>query len=180
MIPINSVLKYAILILYKRRMNMPKLYFASPLFTEMEVTFNANLAQKIRTQYPELDVFLPQEQMAINDKNAYADSKMIAQYDTQAVLESDVLLAVLDGICIDPGVASEIGVAYQAGIPIIGLYSDSRQRGANNPKKIAALEEIAESQFSYINLYTVGLIKLNGLIVPTSEQAIEAIKQFIV
>ena len=116
---------------------MPKLYFASPLFTEMEVTFNANLAQKIRTQYPELDVFLPQEQMAINDKNAYADSKMIAQYDTQAVLESDVLLAVLDGICIDPGVASEIGVAYQAGIPIIGLYSDSRQRGANNPKTVA-------------------------------------------
>lgn len=158
---------------------MPKLYFASPLFTEMEVAFNAQLAARIRHHFPEMDVFLPQEQMAINDKNAYADAKMIAQYDTQAVLESDVVLAILDGQIIDPGVASEIGVAYQAGIPVIGLYTDVRQQGGTHPQKIAALQEICESQFSYVNLYTVGLIKLNGEIVNSSDQVCAAIERVL-
>lgn len=154
---------------------MPKLYFASPLFSEMEVAFNAKLAATIRTQLPELEIFLPQEQGEINDKNAYADSTMIARLDTEAVVASDLLLAVLDGQVIDPGVASEIGIAYQAGIPIIGLYTDSRQQGATNQKKIDALQEIAESQFGYVNLYTVGLIKLRGEIVNRSEDVVAAI-----
>lgn len=158
---------------------MPKLYFASPLFTEMELAFNAQLAQTIRTALPDLEVFLPQEQMAINDKNAYADSTMIAKLDTQAVLASDVLLAVLDGQIIDPGVASEIGVAYQAGIPIVGLYTDSRQQGGTHPDKLKALQEIAESQFAYVNLYTVGLIKLNGKIVNQSSQVVPAIQAYL-
>ncbi|VTS16796.1 Nucleoside 2-deoxyribosyltransferase [Streptococcus pseudoporcinus] len=152
-----------------------KIYFASPLFTEMEVTFNKTLVEKIRQTYPEADVFLPQEQGEINDKQAYADSKMIAKLDTQAVLESDLLIAILDGQVIDPGVASEIGVAYQAGIPILGLYSDSRQLGADNQQKIEALQEVGESQFAYVNLYTVGLIKLNGKVVSSSQELLEAI-----
>ncbi|EFR43778.1 nucleoside 2-deoxyribosyltransferase [Streptococcus pseudoporcinus] len=152
-----------------------KIYFASPLFTEMEVTFNKTLVEKIRQTYPEADVFLPQEQGEINDKQAYADSKMIAKLDTQAVLESDLLIAILDGQVIDPGVASEIGVAYQAGIPILGLYSDSRQLGADNQQKIEALQEVGESQFAYVNLYTVGLIKLNGKVVSSSQELLEVI-----
>ena len=114
---------------------MPHLYFASPLFTEMERTFNAQVVANLRAQVPDLTVFLPQEQEAINDKNAYADSQMIARYDTEAVLKSDVLVAVLDGQLIDPGVASEIGIAYQAGIPIVGLYTDVRQQGGSHTLK---------------------------------------------
>lgn len=158
---------------------MPKLYFASPLFTEMEFAFNAQLAQTIREALPDLEIFLPQEQGEINDKNAYADSKMIAKLDTEAVLSSNIMLAVLDGQVIDPGVASEIGIAYQAGIPIVGLYTDSRQLGATNEQKIAALQEVAESQFAYVNLYTVGLIKLNGKIVRSSQEVPAAIKELL-
>ena len=120
---------------------------------------------------------MPQEQGEINDKNAYADSTMIAKLDTEAVLASDVMFAVLDGQIIDPGVASEIGIAYQAGIPIVGLYTDSRQQGATNQNKIDALQEIAESQFGYVNLYTVGLIKLRGEIVNRSEDVVAAIQR---
>ncbi|XJS10228.1 nucleoside 2-deoxyribosyltransferase [Aerococcaceae bacterium WGS1372] len=158
---------------------MTQIYFASPLFSEMELNYNQQIVNKIRQAYPEIEVFLPQEQGDINDKSAYADSKMIAQLDTKAVLESDLVLAVLDGLVIDPGVASEIGVAYQAGIPVIGLYSDPRQQGADNPKKIKALQEIAESQFGYVNLYTIGLIKLNGTVVGSSEELIRQIANYI-
>lgn len=158
---------------------MTQIYFASPLFSEMELRYNQELVDRIRLEYPEVDVFLPQEQGDINDKTAYADSKMIAQLDTEAVLESRLLIAVLDGLVIDPGVASEIGVAYQAGIPVIGLYTDPRQQGADNPDKIAALQEIAESQFAYVNLYTIGLIKLNGIVVGSSEELIQQIANYI-
>lgn len=156
---------------------MTKLYFASPLFSEMEFAFNAQLAALIRSHIPGIDIFLPQEQGEINDKNAYADSTMIAKLDTDAVLASDIMLAVLDGQLIDPGVASEIGIAYQAGIPIVGLYTDSRQQGATNQKKLDALQEIAESQFSYVNLYTVGLIKLRGEVVNRSQDVSAAIQR---
>ncbi len=170
---------HGIMVLDYIKENTMKIYFASPLFTEMEVTFNQVLVEKIRQTYPDVEVFLPQEQGDINDKNAYADSKMIAQLDTQAVLDSDLLIAVLDGQVIDPGVASEIGVAYQAGIPILGLYSDSRQLGADNQDKLNALKTVAESQFGYVNLYTVGLIKLNGKIVSSSQDLLQAIAEFL-
>lgn len=157
---------------------MTQVYFASPLFNEMEQAFNQKVVDEIRQALPDITVFLPQEQGEVNDKQAYADSKMIARLDTEALLASDLMVAVLDGQVIDPGVASEIGIAYQAGIPIIGLFSDIRQQGADHPEKLKALQEIAESQFPYVNLYTVGLIKLRGTIVKSSKELAPAIQTY--
>lgn len=150
-----------------------KLYFAAPLFAASDLHYNSELVASIRQQYPQLEIYLPQENAAINDKSAYADSKMIALADTEKVLESDLMIALLDGLTIDAGVASEIGVAYAKGIPVLGLYTDSRQQGADNQQKLAALQTVAENQFHYVNLYTVGLIKLNGEIY-SSEAALLA------
>lgn len=158
---------------------MTKIYFASPLFSEMELLYNTTIVTKIRNQFPNVSVYLPQEQMAINDKNAYADAKTIAQYDTKELLDSQLVIAVLDGAIIDVGVASEIGVAYQAGIPVLGLYTDSRQQGATNQKKLDALKDVAESQFSYVNLYTAGLIKLNGEIVRSSKELLDRLPAYL-
>ena len=96
---------------------------------------------------------------------------------TEAVLKSGVLVAVLDGQIIDPGVASEIGIAYQAGIPVVGLYTDVRQQGGSHPEKLKALQDVAESQFSYVNLYTTGLIKLRGEIVTASADLPAAVQR---
>ncbi|OJG81633.1 nucleoside 2-deoxyribosyltransferase [Enterococcus pallens] len=147
------------------------------MFAQSDLRYNEHLVQQIRDLSPEITVYLPQENEAINDKSAYADSKMIALADTEEVLKSDLMVAVLDGITIDAGVASEIGVAYAKGIPIIALYSDTRQQGAENQKKLAALLTPAENQFHYLNLYTVGLVKLNGQVVATEAALLEAIQQ---
>jgi nucleoside 2-deoxyribosyltransferase len=155
-----------------------KLYFAGPLFAQADLAYNAYLVKKIRELKPTIKVYLPQENAAINDKMAYADSKMIALADTEKVLESDLLIALLDGATIDAGVASEIGVAYAKQIPIIGLYTDTRQQGAHNPKKLAALAEVTENQFHYVNLYTAGLIKLNGTILNNEADFLAAIQDF--
>ena len=156
-----------------------KIYFASPLFSSMELRYNASVVEEIRKEYPDLEVYLPQEQGDINDKSSYANSVMIAQVDTEGLLSSDLLIAVLDGISIDAGVASEVGVAYQAGIPIIGLYTDSRQSGYDNEEKLAALKELGESQFSYVNLYTVGLCKMAGELVDSEEDLLRTINKYI-
>lgn len=158
---------------------MKQIYFASPLFSNMELAYNAKVVDMIREAYPNVRVFLPQEADEINDKNNYADSKMIAKYDTKAVMNSDLLIAVLDGLTIDPGVASEVGVAYAKGIPCIGLFTDPRVNGFENKDKINALAEIGESQFPYVNLYTVGLIKLNGEVVGSEAQLIEVISKYL-
>ncbi|MGM0166427.1 nucleoside 2-deoxyribosyltransferase [Enterococcus sp. AZ135] len=155
------------------------IYFAAPLFAKSDLLYNQYLVEKIRTISTDLTIYLPQENDGINDKSAYADSKMIALADTEEVLRSDLMVALLDGLTIDAGVASEIGVAYAKGIPVIALYTDSRQQGADNQKKIDALQTPAENQFHYLNLYTVGLIKLNGTIVNTEEALLEQIKSFL-
>lgn len=155
------------------------LYFAAPLFAQSDLLYNQYLVKKIRALSPDLTIYLPQENAGINDKSAYADSKMIALADTEEVLKSDLMIALLDGLTIDAGVASEIGVAYAKGIPVIGLYTDSRQQGAENQQKLAALQTPAENQFHYLNLYTVGLIKLNGVIVNTETALLEQVDSFL-
>lgn len=155
-----------------------KIYFANGLFSQADAEFNARVVAKLRAMYPLVEVYLPQENASINDKNAYADSLMIAKADTDKVLASDLLIAVLDGPTIDNGVASEIGVAYQAHIPILGLYTDSRRLGATNQQKLDALQEVAENQFHYLNLYTTGLIKLNGKILTSVDDLLAAVREY--
>lgn len=154
-------------------------YYAAPLFSHMELEYNSRMVERIRSSYPQLDLYVPQENGAINDKSAYADSVTIAKHDTDALLASNIMIAILDGQTMDVGVATEIGVAFQAGIPVVALFSDSRQQGATNSKKLAALQEVAESQFPYVNLYTIGLIKTNGVVVNTPEALIEQMRIFL-
>jgi nucleoside 2-deoxyribosyltransferase len=154
-----------------------KIYFANALFSQADFEYNARLVAELRQADPTLSIYLPQENAAINDKNAYANAEMIAQADTEQLTASNLVIAILDGPTIDVGVASEIGVAFAKQIPIIGLYTDSRQQGATNTQKIAALQQIAENQFHYLNLYTVGLIKSNGAIVNSTDALIKAIQE---
>ncbi|AYW48669.1 nucleoside 2-deoxyribosyltransferase [Tetragenococcus osmophilus] len=154
-------------------------YFAAPMFAKSELIYNSYLVEKIRQQYPDLAIYLPQENDTINDKTAYADSKMIALADTQKVEESQLMIALLDGITIDSGVASEVGIAYANHIPILGLYTDSRQQGSDNQQKLEALGTVAENQFHYLNLYTVGLIKLNGQVYSSEEALLTGLNEFL-
>lgn len=153
-------------------MKKRKIYFASPLFTEMEREWNEKIVSEFESK-SDTKVYLPQRNMSINDKSAYANSQDIMRGDMDELLSSDAIVAVLDGQVIDAGVAAEIGVAHQRGMKIIGFYSDSRTQGYDNAKKIEALGELGENQFAYINLFVVGLIKDRGVLVSTSDELIK-------
>lgn len=125
-----------------------KIYFAAPMFAKSDLLYNEQIVKEVRALSPELSIYLPQENEAINDKTAYADSRMIALADTEKVLESDLMIALLDGLTIDAGVASEIGVAYANGIPVIGLYTDTRQQGGTHPKKSLRYKKLLRINFT--------------------------------
>lgn len=157
-----------------------KIYFGAPLFNEMEQMFNEYVVGKIRETYGDkVEVYLPQENASINDKSGFADSIAIAQGDNAYLEEADMLIAMLDGVTPDSGLSAELGYYYSLERPILGLYTDTRQGTHGNQQKIEALDKIAESQFSYINLYTVGLVKLRGEILNSSGKLIEKIGEFL-
>lgn len=155
-------------------------YLANGLFSQADRMFNEFIAETLREDIEDLDLYLPQENFGINDKNAYADSKMIANGDNEKLLNSDFLIAVIDGVEIDSGVACEIGVATILDVPTFALYTDTRQLGRDNQKKINALiKDATESQFFYRNLYVIGNIKNSGGGIYSSiADVVEAIKEY--
>jgi len=91
---------------------------------------------------------------------------------------SDVLVAVLDGVEIDSGVAAEIGAFSMLNRPIIGVFTDVRQQGRENMMKIEALiRDGIENQFVYRNLFVIGLIKRNGVITTSINDAVLAVQE---
>jgi len=151
-----------------------KAYLANGLFSEADVLYNELLAKQLREALPGIELYVPQENGDINDKTAYANSLMIAQADTEKLVNSDFLVAVLDHM--DEGVMAEIGLFSTTGKPIFGLFTDSRQQGRENQKKIDALiDDPVENQFPYVNLFVVGCIKKNGKIFSTRDELIDYI-----
>ncbi|WP_010285832.1 nucleoside 2-deoxyribosyltransferase [Kurthia massiliensis] len=151
-------------------------YLANGLFSLGDRLVNEHIAKHVRQALPDVDLYVPQENGAINDKSAYADSEQIAAADMDALKKSDFLIAVLDGVEIDSGVAAEIGAFSMLERPIFALFTDTRQQGRDNTKKMQALQQDAtENQFIYRNLFVVGLIKQRGIIASTVEELIEAL-----
>ncbi|GEL66741.1 nucleoside 2-deoxyribosyltransferase [Marinilactibacillus psychrotolerans] len=157
---------------------MKKIYLGGPLFSEMEASYNKLLANEIRKKL-KVEVYNPVENEAINDKSGYADSIMIAEGDNAHLEASDILVALLDGPVVDPGLAAEIGYFYSMNKPIIALYTDSRQGSFGNQQKIDAIDDIAESQFSYVNLYIVGLIKKRGFVLDSKEKLLNKLEEIL-
>jgi len=156
-----------------------KAYLANGLFSLGDRLVNEQLAVAIRDAISSIELYVPQENDAINDKTAYADSLAIAQADLEMLQKSDVLVAVLDGVEIDSGVAAEIGAFAMLNRPIIGVFTDVRQQGRDNMQKIEALvRDGIENQFVYRNLFVIGLIKRNGIITSSIEEAVQAVRKF--
>ncbi|WP_337982411.1 nucleoside 2-deoxyribosyltransferase [Lysinibacillus sp. C5.1] len=155
-----------------------KAYLANGLFSLGDRLVNERLATAIRQAIPNIELYVPQENDAINDKASYADSLAIAEADLAMLQTSDVLVAVLDGVEIDSGVAAEIGAFSMLNRPIVGVFTDVRQQGRENMMKIEALiRDGIENQFVYRNLFVIGLIKRNGVITTSIDDAVLAVQE---
>lgn len=102
-----------------------RVYFAGPLFTAAEQTWNADLAGALRGAGHE--VFVPQEQ----EKGKPASG--IFAVDVEGIDWADVLVAIMDGPDPDSGTAWECGYAFGKK-PIVLVRTDFRaQTGGSGP-----------------------------------------------
>jgi nucleoside 2-deoxyribosyltransferase len=95
-----------------------KVYFAGPLFSTPERSWNAEVASGLRTAGHE--VFLPQE----NEPGL--DAAGIFAADKAGIDGSECLVAIMDGPGPDAGTSWEVGYAFGRGMPIVLVRTDFR------------------------------------------------------
>ncbi|MDO5755529.1 MAG: nucleoside 2-deoxyribosyltransferase [Tissierellia bacterium] len=125
-----------------------KAYLASHFFNDAFFRWTEDFAQYLE-ENTDLELYVPQRNDRINDKKNNDDQITdiaIAKADTEALKESNILIACIDGLTIDDGVAGEImGHAIMKemeeeynipGIPrtIIGIITDMRWLGTGENK----------------------------------------------
>lgn len=164
----------------------PKVYLASQIFAECWRDYNVKLVDKILEKYPDIDIYVPQLNNSINDKTKCASAEDICIGDfTNNLDKDDIVIAVVDGDT--PGIGTTLEVGYfsrrcQEEIEkygstkkrIISLYTDSRECSSTYLKeKNEKLKEIAECQYSYLNLLLVGALKRYGVICRTIDEVVD-------
>lgn len=125
---------------------MKSIYLAAPLFNQQERDFNKFIKESLKSHF---NVFLPQEdglllETLLNDgMDLHTAEKKIFSADVNAMKSSDILLAILDGACIDEGVAFEIGYMKALNKQCIGLQTDIRRQlpSGNNPMINTSLDQ---------------------------------------
>lgn len=161
-------------------------YLASHFFNDAMFTWTENLAKYIEEK-TDLILYVPQRNADINDKKNNDDiitDIKIAQADTAELKKANILIACLDGLSIDDGVAAEImahGVMAEFekehGIDfprlIIGIITDMRYIGTGENKL-------------YRNLMIVGKVKEHGNLIvgyagddSYKEELVDLINDFI-
>ncbi len=100
-----------------------KIFLAAPIFSLAEREFNSKLAGELRKKGYE--VFLAQE-LGVLDSSDNDIKRKLFKEDLKALNESDIVVAVLDGMEVDSGVTFELGYAYAKGKKIVGVRTDHR------------------------------------------------------
>lgn len=122
-----------------------KIYTAGPLgFSEAGRGFHNQrlLPLLVRLGHEVLDPWVLTEQRLIDEvlsmpygmdrRNAWRDiNKIIGENNRRAIDACDMVLAVLDGVDVDSGTASEIGYAFAGGKPVLGYRGDFRLSADN-------------------------------------------------
>ncbi len=141
------------------------IYWANSLFGEADRCFNKKYAVRLRALG--YSVYLPQEaDINLGTEKSPPSSFGIFTSDTRAILLSRLLVACLDQETIDSGVACEVGIAYAYGLPTIGLYTDIRQYREGRGRM-------------YKNVYVIGAIENNGVIVSDEDELVRAIQIYL-
>lgn len=94
--------------------NKINVYLAGGMFCEADRMYNALLAQKIRERVGEhIDLYVPQENLSINDKTKCANSHDIFWGDYNRLQNTDIFIARIDGDIPPSGTSAEIGIMSQ-------------------------------------------------------------------
>lgn len=112
-----------------------KIYLAAPLFNEMELERNLRICNRLEDIG--LSVFMPQRDGGAVYKimqdnpgmNEVEVEDKIFNMDISAMVNSDVILFLMDGIALDEGSCFELGYMYAIGKKCYGYKTDARNFG---------------------------------------------------
>lgn len=91
-----------------------QVYLAGSMFCEADRMYNALLAEKIRERVGDhIDLYVPQENLSINDKTKCANSHDIFWGDYNRLQKCDIFIARIDGDIPPSGTSAEIGIMSQ-------------------------------------------------------------------
>jgi nucleoside 2-deoxyribosyltransferase len=94
--------------------NKIQVYLAGSMFCEADRMYNALLARKIRERVGDyIDLYVPQENLSINDKTKCANSHDIFWGDYNRLQNCDIFIARIDGDIPPSGTSAEIGIMSQ-------------------------------------------------------------------
>jgi nucleoside 2-deoxyribosyltransferase len=127
-----------------------KVYLSAPLFTQVQRRWNRMLATGLMERIAGAQVILPQDFKFGQSFNKRKDFPKIFRACVEGVRQADVMVAVLDGPDVDSGTALEMGIAYERGIPIVGVRTDYREgqdRGVNLAVAGTCAEMLREMSF---------------------------------
>lgn len=108
---------------------MKKIYVAAPLFNDMELKRNEEMAKYLESIGYE--AYLPQNECGlaselIDDNNKLEVNKKIFESDIKGIKNCDILLFLLDGRVPDEGACVELGMAYAWNKKCVGFKTDTR------------------------------------------------------
>ena len=145
---------------------MKKIYLAAPLFSVFERNINVYIANEIeKTQ--KYNVFLPQKISPIKEQDIY-NMKPIYDGCKDNIINSDIVLAIVDGSDVDSGVAWELGYAFACNIPTLCIRTDIRKSEGNG----------VNIMIEYSATKTIYLTKYNQTVNMLIEKIIAELEEF--
>ena len=165
------------------------MYMAGPIFYYGDYLRSIEWANKIRAEFPFLEIYSPVENTDINGaegKKKFAGSQDIAAADNLRLNKADILVACIDGDVLPSGTCAEIGkfhekIARGDNKYMIGVCTDTRQcyLTHSEAKDAGGAASLGEQQYSYQNLYVTGLIKEVGVLVSNIEEVIAELHKIL-
>lgn len=104
-----------------------RVYVAAPLFSDAERTYNARLAALLEKNL--FEVYLPQDAGDDSDARGESAQNHLFCKNLEALRESDIIVAIIEGADADSGTSWEMGYAFSEGKPVIALRTDFRRVG---------------------------------------------------
>jgi nucleoside 2-deoxyribosyltransferase/predicted secreted protein len=130
-----------------------RVYLAALLFSEAERSYNSRIADLLKRNL--FEAHLPQEAGDDSAGRGMDEHKRLFAINKEALSQSDIVVAIIDGADADSGTSWEMGYAYAQGIPVIALRTDFRHVGAGE----------------HVNL----MLEQSSLVVTTHGQLLDAI-----
>ena len=101
---------------------MTKIYIAGPLCEEIDRKFLEGIDKICKNLG--FETFLPHKDAGLYQKKE--DIKRISKKDIEEIYNCDILIGVLNGVCVGAGTAWEMGYGQALGKKVIGVKTDRK------------------------------------------------------